>query len=684
VIGQRHDWRRAARLPLVVLVLLCIAMAGTMVLAVPDKRRRQRALHAMLCRTTRVLLRVLGVRQQNRGPSIHGPALVAANHLGWLDVVTAVATWPCTFVAKQEVRSWPVVGRLAVALGVVFVDRARKRDLIKTIPALEEALREGRAVLLFPESTTTDGQDVLPFRSALFEAAVRAGAPVFPLALSAAGGDAAGSVACWTGDETLVRSVWRLAGARQTTFSLHVGAPIAAGNARKPLAALARAQVLRRFTPVDAHPVDAQIDPEWSAGDDVAHWPQRQRLASTLGAPILAVLLALSVGYAAAPVYRFDSPRQFSGEAWYNPYATLDTARSQWLLANFHAHSAAWGGLTRGEHSPDSVVSAYRRARYDVIGVSNYHATTSVQGTSSFRVYEHGWNARKSHQLVFEPDRVVWFDYPLPQSLSQQQRVLDALAESASLVAIAHPGLRDAYSPTALASLTHYDLLEVLNRYAAPADTAWDAALSSGHAVWLLASDDSHNPADPSQIGVNATYVNASSTRRADVLDALRGGHAYGVHRGDGSTSAPPLRLHSIAMRGDTLRVALTGQPDTVRVVGQQGRVRAEVHGTRARTGVLEIVARPDDGYLRVVAIRDDQAMLYTNPVLRWNGREIPRLDAVVDGPRTALWRTGWGCAYVLVATLLLARRQRAWSAWPRPTRPQQPALATTQVPAAE
>ncbi len=666
------------------MVLLCVAIGGTVVIAVPGARRRQHALHAMLRRTSRLLLCVLGVYRTSRGPSVQGPALIAANHLGWLDIVCACAEWRCTFVAKREVRTWPVVGRIAMALGVVFIDRARKRDLLRAIPALERALREGQAVLFFPESTTTDGQDVLPFRSALFEAAVRSGAPVYPLAYGAQGRDAAGSVACWTGDETLARSVWRVAGTRRTTCSLHVGAPIPAGDARKPLAAMARSQVRRRFVPVDAPPVDAHLGTVASTDDAASRWPERRRVASALLTPTLAILLALSVGYAATPVYRFDAPRRFTGMTWYNPYVALDTGSSRWLLSNFHAHSAAWGGLTRGEQPPDSVVSAYRRANYDVIGVSNYHATASVRDTTSFRVYEHGWNARKAHQLVFEPDHVVWGDYPLPQSLSQQQRVLDALAESGSLVAIAHPGLRDAYSPTALASLTHYELLEVLNRYAEPADTAWDAALSSGHAVWLLASDDSHNPADPSQIGVNATYVNATSTRQADILDALRGGRAYGVHRGDGSTKAPPLRLHSLRVHGDTLRVAILGRPDTVRVVGQQGRVRAVINGARARTGVLEIVALPDDGYLRVVAVRNDGAMLYTNPIVRWNGQAVQQLDAVVDGPRTALWHTGWLCAYVVVASLLLARRQRARSAWHRPTRPQAPALATPQVPAAE
>lgn len=172
---------------------------------------------------------------------------MVSNHLSWLDVVAVAATWRCTFIAKRDVRSWPLIGSLGTALGVVFVDRVRKRDLLRTIPAIEARLLAGDVILLFPEGTTTDGAHVLPFRSALFEAAVRANAPVFPLSLS---GQASQIEALsWIGDETLFANVPRVASLRDTCVSLRVGAPMTAGTNRKRLAFQSRQEIIRRFVP---------------------------------------------------------------------------------------------------------------------------------------------------------------------------------------------------------------------------------------------------------------------------------------------------------------------------------------------------------------------------------------------------------------------------------------------------
>jgi hypothetical protein len=380
---------------------------------------------------------------------------------------------------------------------------------------------------------------------------------------------------------------------------------------------------------------------------------------ATLVAPLLALVLVWSLTYAITPIYRFAEPRPFSGAKWYNPYDGLNGQSPSWRVANFHAHSSAWGGLTSGTQSADSVVAAYRRLRYDVIGVSNYEANPERRVPGTFPVYEHGWNVRKAHHVVFGADRVVYRDFPLLQSRNQQQLLLDELSRSAAMVAIAHPGVRAAHTPDDLRYLTHYDLLEVLNRFTAPADSAWDAALSSGHAVWLLASDDSHNAADTEQVGANSTRIHARTLSTSDIVDALKAGRAYGLHGVSGRTT---LALGSVAMRGDTLDVQLTGAPDTIRIVGQDGAVRAISTGGAASSGWLRAIATAGDGYLRVVA-HGDSTMLYTNPVIRWNGRDLPRVDALIDWPMTIVWRSGWLLAYAGLATGLWSRRRRARAA---------------------
>ncbi len=636
---------------------LCIG-----VLLVPGAHTRRRVAQRISALVSRCLLATLGVTCAYRGPRPRGGALLMANHLSWLDIVAIVAAWPCAFVAKREVSEWPVIGPLARVLGAIFVDRHRKRDLLRAIPALTQSLRDGAMVLLFPEGTTTYGESVTRFRSALVQAAVEANVPLFPVALSGriAERDSLvwAPVVCWCDDETLLSNVWRLAGARGVALSLHVGAPVEGTGDRKRRTVVAQEQVTRRFVPVQVvEPpravrlgIAARLRQKFRVGERI--------LARSSGvvAPLLALLIALSAGCALTPLYRFPEPQAFVGEAWYNPYDRLDGRSGQWRRANFHAHSAAWGGVTRGNASPEQVAHAYRQRRYDVIGVSNYQWSPDRRPAGTFPVYEHGWNARKAHHLVFRPDRVVWMDYPLLRTRDQQQHMLASLSRSAALVAIAHPRLRGGYSASDLRVLTDYDMLEVLTRYSAPADAEWDAALSSGHPVWMLASDDSHNVNDSTQVGINTTHLFSTDASDSSVITALRAGRAYGVHMEAGGRA---LTLRTLRMRDDSLEVQLDGAPERIRVLGQNGALRAIVTGAAARGGRLTAAARASDGYLRVIAERDG-TLLYSNPVFRWDGRDIARATATIDGPRTALWRSAWTLAYAALCVRLLLTRRRA------------------------
>jgi 1-acyl-sn-glycerol-3-phosphate acyltransferase len=107
-----------------------------------------------------------------------GPGLTVSNHLTYLDILVYGAARPFLFVAKSEVRRWPLLGTLASLGGTIFVDRGRSLQVADASRQIERALREGIPVLLFPEGTSSDGSSVLPFRSPLFDPAIRAGASV--------------------------------------------------------------------------------------------------------------------------------------------------------------------------------------------------------------------------------------------------------------------------------------------------------------------------------------------------------------------------------------------------------------------------------------------------------------------------------------------------------------------------
>jgi len=109
--------------------------------------------------------------------------LLVSNHLSYLDVLAYASTMPCTFVAKHEVRGWPVFGRFATMSGTIYVDRERHAGNGGAAALMEEALRAGVTVVLFPEGTSSDGREVLPFHSGFFEPAIRADAAVMAAAI---------------------------------------------------------------------------------------------------------------------------------------------------------------------------------------------------------------------------------------------------------------------------------------------------------------------------------------------------------------------------------------------------------------------------------------------------------------------------------------------------------------------
>ena len=360
----------------------------------------------------------------------------------------------------------------------------------------------------------------------------------------------------------------------------------------------------------------------------------------------LGVLLALP--YACAPIYRFPPPVAFSGPLLFNPY---EDAKGTWQRANFHAHGRAWLGLTSGRQSNQEVVERYRSLGYAVPGVSNYHQIAAHDGVATIPAYEHGYNIGKHHQLAIGARRVDWLDFPIWQSRSHLQYIIGRVAGTTELVAIVHPESRDAYGVPALQALTGYHLIEIVNGKF-PHDDAWDAALSSGRAVWGIGNDDNHDLEDAERLGVGWTMIDAPSSSTDDIVDALRAGRSYSVLRTN--AAAADTVLDTVTVVDGTLTVTAIGEPSTFDFVGQNGVVRKTVSDTLTASYAFQ----PSDTYIRV-AIRAPRTTMYLNPVLRYDGT-LPSQLATVDATRTAVLRT----VFVLVAlggmTIYRRTRQRA------------------------
>src|SRR3984893_3873369 len=134
-------------------------------LKLPSRRRIPGVYHRMLCALLGVRIEVLGERTKAR------PLLLVANHSSWLDVPIITAVAPVIFVAKQEVASWPLFGLLAKLQRSVFVNRERRHKTGEVNAEIAQRLAEGDPVVLLGEGTSSDGNRVLAFRTALIGAA---------------------------------------------------------------------------------------------------------------------------------------------------------------------------------------------------------------------------------------------------------------------------------------------------------------------------------------------------------------------------------------------------------------------------------------------------------------------------------------------------------------------------------
>lgn len=132
------------------------------------------------------LLRMCNVTVEQRagGAPVLERAMVVANHVSWLDIFVIHSLHPSHFVAKAEIRAWPLAGWLAEKAGTVFIARGNRRDLRHIFKGLVHSLERGERVAFFPEGTTSSQGNLLPFHANLFEAAIDAKVPVQPFALT--------------------------------------------------------------------------------------------------------------------------------------------------------------------------------------------------------------------------------------------------------------------------------------------------------------------------------------------------------------------------------------------------------------------------------------------------------------------------------------------------------------------
>lgn len=195
------------------------------------------------------LLALWGVHLKVLGqPVLSGPALMVSNHISWLDILVIHAARYCRFVSKSDIRDWPLVGALATGAGTLYIERSRRKDALRMVRDMAEAMKDGDVLAVFPEGTTSDGLSLLPFHANLIQSAIAAQAPVQPMSLKfvdARTGETS-FAPCYIGDDTLIGSIWRTLTAPPIVAVVHFGEPQGAlGRDRRQWAADLREEVIR-------------------------------------------------------------------------------------------------------------------------------------------------------------------------------------------------------------------------------------------------------------------------------------------------------------------------------------------------------------------------------------------------------------------------------------------------------
>jgi 1-acyl-sn-glycerol-3-phosphate acyltransferase len=109
--------------------------------------------------------------------------MFVANHISWVDIHALMSITPLRFIAKSDIRQWPVFGYLAAKANVLFIDREKRHDAARIVGTAVNSLKDGDQLCFFPEGTTTDGTHMLPFKSSLIQAAIEAQTVIQPVAI---------------------------------------------------------------------------------------------------------------------------------------------------------------------------------------------------------------------------------------------------------------------------------------------------------------------------------------------------------------------------------------------------------------------------------------------------------------------------------------------------------------------
>jgi 1-acyl-sn-glycerol-3-phosphate acyltransferase len=215
---------------LLLALILCVAMV-----MLPKNVR-----HMLIQFWAKRLLRILKIKITLSGEVLkflsRDSYLVVSNHISWLDIPVIFSLKPITFVSASDVRTWPIIGMLAKISGAIFVDRDRKSSLVEVIQAMNHHFKtEKQSICIFPEGITSNGYQVLPFKSNLFQSAFEANKLLLPLSIKYKENNVLTNRTSFHGSTTLFQSFKRVAKSNLIEVIVDIGHPVKPAQSRKDL-----------------------------------------------------------------------------------------------------------------------------------------------------------------------------------------------------------------------------------------------------------------------------------------------------------------------------------------------------------------------------------------------------------------------------------------------------------------
>lgn len=202
---------------------------------------------------TKAYVKLSGMKIEVIGTPPVPPFFLVSNHVGYADIAALRAVVTGVFVAKREIRDWFLVGRIVRDMGIVFIDRSNRRDIPRAGDEIIDRLSNGEGVIVFPEGTSTKGEEILPFNSSFLEFAARIDLPVWHVSISyrtPQGGPTASETVCWWDDTPFLLHFFRIFMLPGFTAILNFGETPILNTDRKKLAAELRSRVQERFIPI--------------------------------------------------------------------------------------------------------------------------------------------------------------------------------------------------------------------------------------------------------------------------------------------------------------------------------------------------------------------------------------------------------------------------------------------------